>query len=338
MTTISPSNSLRAVEAMSPFLEPEKLVEHRRRNTLHCVLLVAAIGLLTVLSSVLIWSWFGIIVAITAIGFAVGMMPRITPDAVMRLYRAERIDARRGSQLGHLVEVLADRAELPAHPRLYVIPSAMLNAFAAGTADRAVIGVTEGLLRRLSLRELAGVLAHEMSHIRNNDLFVMGLADAMTRFTQVLAYMGLILAVLNVPAMLMGQATYSWVAIAILYLAPTVSSLLQLTLSRSREYDADREAASITGDPMGLASALHTLERHQGHFWEDLMLPPARRIPQPSVLRTHPDTEDRIKRLVDMSSPGLPHRLVLVEEPMITMAGLGPAAMTPRWRFPGVWY
>lgn len=323
---------------MSPFLEPERLAEHRRRNRLHGVLLVAAIGTLTLLSSVLIWSWFGIVVAVTAIGSVVGLMPRISPEAVMRLYRGERVDQRPGSQLARLVEVLADRAELPAHPRLYVIPSATLNAFATGTSQHAAIAVTEGLLRKLSLRELAGVLAHEMSHVRNNDLFVMGLADAMTRFTQLLAYVGLILAFFNVPALLMGQPTFSWIAVALLYLAPTVSSILQLALSRSREFDADREAASITGDPMGLASALDTLERYQGHFWEDLIFPPARRIPQPSVLRTHPDTTDRIKRLLDMGALALPHRLAVVEEPMIYTAGLGPAAMTPRWRFPGVWY
>ncbi len=323
---------------MSPFLEPERLAEHRRRNTVHCVLLVTAIGTLTMLSSVLIWSWLGVVVAVAAIGVVVGLSPRVTPEAVMRLYRAERVDTRRGSQLTRLVEVLADRAELPAHPRLYVIPSATLNAFATGTAERAAIAVTEGLLRKLSLRELAGVLAHEMSHVRNNDLLVMGLADAMTRFTQVLAYLGVALALFNVPALMMGQPMFSWTAIALLYLAPSVASILQLALSRTREFDADREAASITGDPMGLASALDTVERTQGHFWEDLLLPPARRIPQPSVLRTHPDTTDRIKRLLDMGALTLPHRLAIVEEPMITMAGLGPAAMTPRWRFPGVWY
>jgi heat shock protein HtpX len=335
---VAQSAQLRPVEIMSPFLEPERLAEHRRRNSLHCVLLVAAIGALTLLSSVLIWSWFGVVVAVAAIGFVVVLTPRVSPEAIMRLYRAERVDTRRGSQLARLVEVLADRAELPAHPRLYVVPSATLNAFATGTADRAAIAVTEGLLRKLSLRQLAGVLAHEMSHVRNNDLFVMALADTMTRFTQVLAYMGVVLALVNVPALLMGDPMFSWTAIVLLYLAPSISSILQLALSRSREFDADREAASITGDPMGLASALDTLERSQGHFWEDLLLPPARRIPQPSVLRTHPDTTDRIKRLLDMSALTLPHRLAIVEEPMITMAGLGPAAMTPRWRFPGVWY
>ena len=72
-----------------------------------------------------------------------------------------------------------------------------------------------------------------------------------------------------------------------------------MALSRTREYDADREAAGLTGDPAGLASALGSLERYQGRVWEDLMLPfPARRIPYPSLLRSHPETADRINRLV----------------------------------------
>ena len=324
---------------MSPFLDAARLTAHRRRNLWHSLLLVGGIGLIMMVSSVLIWSWSGIIVAGVAIALVVGLGPRISPDAVMRLYRGQLVDVRSGVQLARLVEILADRAELASHPRLYVIPSATLNAFATGNPDRAAIGITEGLLRRLSLREVAGVLAHEMSHIRNNDLFVMGLADAMTRFTQILAYTGIVLAAFNIPAWFMDQAMFSWYAVLLLYLSPTISSLLQLALSRSREYDADGEAAAITGDPLGLASALQTLERYQGRFWEDMTLPvPARRIPQPSILRTHPDTRERIRRLEELGASPLPRRLNVVEEPMITIAGLGPAEMAPRWRWPGVWY
>ena len=105
--------------------------------------------------------------------------------------------------------MLGDRAELPAPPRVYVIPSMTLNAFATGTPEKAVIGVTEGLLRRLTLNELAGVLAHEISHIRNNDLAVMSLADVMTRFTQMLSYLALFLALFNLPAFLLGDSEIS---------------------------------------------------------------------------------------------------------------------------------
>ncbi|MFM9939533.1 MAG: zinc metalloprotease HtpX [Hyphomicrobiaceae bacterium] len=324
---------------MSPFLDHERLAAHQWCNTAHTSLLIAGIGAVTLVSAFLIAGWLGVLVAagVVALVFAVG--PRVSPERVMRMYRAQRVDPAGGGQLTRLVEILADRAELKAHPRLYVVPSLTLNAFATGTPDHAAIAVTEGLLRRLSLREIAGVLAHEISHVRNNDLFVMGLADAMSRLTQLLAYLGFGLALLNIPAMLLGLDTFSWFAILLLYLAPTVASLLQLALSRSREFDADMEAAGLTGDPLGLAAALSFLERNEGRFWEDLMFPvPARRIPQPSLLRSHPETAERIARLKDVGTLPSAPPIVLVEEPMFTMVGHGLGELAPRYRWPGLWY
>lgn len=325
---------------MNPFLDPDRHNAHRRRNRWHSLLLVGGIGLILLVSAALIWSWTGSLLALLVIVLVTAFGPRVPPETIMQLYRAKPVDPRHGSQLTHIVEVLADRAELPAHPRLYVVPSMTLNAFATGNRDRAAIAVTEGLLRRLSLREVAGVLAHEMSHIRNNDLAVMGLADAMTRFTQVMSYLALVLAILNLPSLLLGDdARFSWSAILLLYLAPAASSLLQLGLSRTREYDADLEGAGLTGDPVGLASALRSLERYQGRFWEDLMFPvPMRRIPQPSVLRSHPATEDRIARLLSLESRPHPAPMRVVEEPMFSLVGVGPIEMAPRYRFPGVWF
>jgi heat shock protein HtpX len=214
-----------------------------------------------------------------------------------------------------------------------------LNAFATGTPRNSAIALTEGLLRRLTLRETAGVLAHEMSHIRNNDLQVMGLADIVTRFLQLMSYAALALAIMNVFALLTHGETVSWLAIALLYLAPALSSLLQLALSRTREFDADLEAAGLTGDPLGLASALRRLETYTGHFWEDLMFPvPARRVPQPSLLRSHPNTQERVNRLLGLDGKTQLEPLVIVEQPMMTLVGYGPGEMRPRYRWPGLWY
>lgn len=325
---------------MSPFLDTERHAAHQLMNTVHSAALVAGICAVMLVSSFLIAGWGGVAVAAILVGIAFGLGPRVSPDRIMRLYRAQMVDPAAGGQLTRIVEILADRAELKSHPRLYVVPSLTLNAFATGTPDRAAIAVTEGLLRRMSLREIAGVLAHEMSHIRNNDLFVMGLADIMTRFTQILAYVALGLAILNIPAMLLGLETFPWAAILLLYLAPTVTSLLQLALSRAREFDADMEAAGLTGDPIGLASALTSLERYQGRFWEDLMFPvPARRIPQPSLLRSHPETAERVARLKEVvTTSAAAQPLVFIDEPMFTMVGLGPAQLAPRYRWPGLWY
>ena len=327
---------------MGPFLDAERQVEHRARNLTHSLLMIGGIGLLMLVSAWLIAAWWGMLLAALSVALMVLLAPRVSPETVMRLYRAKPVDDRHGRQLLRLVSILAERAELPHPPKLYVVPSSTLNAFASGSRERAAIAVSEGLLRRLSLRQLAGVLAHEMSHIRNDDLLVMGLADAMTRFTQMLAYLALGFAALNIPAWLLGLDTFSWVAIALLYLAPAGSSLLQLALSRTREFDADLEGAGLTGDPAGLAAALGSLECSQGRIWEDLMLPPTRRVPFPSLLRSHPETAERIARLGALANnPGRQadaRPIVFVDEPMFFLVGLGPAEMAPRHRWPGLWY
>jgi heat shock protein HtpX len=302
-------------------------------------LLVAGLGLLTGFSAWLIWGGMGVAVTLVAIGVIYAFAPRLPPEVLMRMYRGRPLDPRNGGAILHIADVLSDRAELPAPPQVYVIPSMTLNAFATGTPQKAMIGVTEGLLRRLTLNELAGVLAHEISHIRNNDLAVMSLADVMTRFTQVLSYLALFLALFNLPALLLGDAEISLAGLALLYLAPTVGSLIQLALSRTREHDADLEGASLTGDPASLASALEKLERYRGRFWEDMTLPiPGRRIPQPSLLRSHPSTEERIARLRALQDRPMLPQLSITEEPMVSLVGLGPIAMRPRYRWTGVWF
>jgi len=325
---------------MTPFLDPTTHRAHKVRNTLHSALLVGGLGLLAGFSAWLMWDAMGVAATLVAIGCIYAFAPRLPPGMIMRFYRARQIDARHGGQIVHIVDVLSDRAELKSPPRVHIIPSMTLNAFAAGTTDNAVIGVTEGLLRRLTLNELAGVLAHEISHIRNNDLSVMALADVMTRLMQVLAYLALFLALFELPAFLLGDADTKYlVGLVLLYLAPTAGSLIQLALSRTREYDADLEAASLTGDPAALASALEKLERYQGRFWEDMRLPvPGRRIPQPSLLRSHPSTEDRVKRLRALSDRPLLPQMSIAEEPMVSLVGVGPVAMRPRYRWTGVWF
>jgi len=325
--------------ALTPLLNDDQRRAHQSRNELHSALLVGGLGLVTAFSAWLLWSWTGVLVALASIAVLHVFAPRLPPEIIMRMYRARPINPSQGGQILHVVGELAHRAKLPAVPAVYVIPSMTLNAFATGTPEKAVVGITEGLLRRLSLRELAGVLAHELSHVRNGDLSVMALADAMTRFTQVLSYLAVFLAIFNLPAWLLGDVDMPFLGLLLLYLAPSIGSLLQLALSRTREYDADMQGAELTGDPRALASALDKLERYQGSFWEDLMFPvPTRRIPQPSLLRTHPPTEERIRRLLELEHRELSPPIEVVEEPMVSMVGVSPGSMQPRYRFPGVWF
>ncbi len=323
--------------AVSPFLDEAQRRRHKLRNIAQSIALIAGIGLLTIFCAYLLWGSSGVLWTAVSVGLLIVLNPRISPQVVMRMFRARPIDPKHGTQLYRLIEVLADRAELSTVPRLYVVPSMTLNAFAVGRPEGAAIAVTEGLLRKLNFRELAGVLAHEVSHIRNNDLWIMGLADVMSRLTQFMSYLAVFLVLFNLPAIITDSMRTPWLAIILLYLAPTISSLLQLGLSRAREYDADLEAAQLTGDPEGLAQALLKLEQYQGRFWEDLVFP-GRKIPQPSLLRSHPSTEDRVARLRELEPNRTLPPIEIVEEPMVTLVGLGPIAMRPRYRLPGVWF
>jgi heat shock protein HtpX len=302
--------------------------------------LLMSLGLASGLSAYLVAGLAGTL-AIAALVVAMALAaPLIPAETIMRLYSAQQLPAD-NSQISSLVDVLAWRAGLLRRPDLYIIPSLTLNAFAAGTPARPAIAISEGLIRQLSLRELAGVLAHEMGHIRNGDLWIMSLADIATRVLHVLSCMALCLAAYNAFAWFTGGTQVSWIGIALLYLTPAAMNLMQLALSRSREYEADRLAATLTGDAPALVSALERVERYTGRFWEDLTPPfPARRVPQPSLLRTHPPAAKRLARLrlfAENRSPAV-DPLVIVERPMMSLVGMGPAAMRPRYRWPGLWY
>jgi heat shock protein HtpX len=106
--------------------------------------------------------------------------------------------------------------------------------------------------------------------------------------------------IIGLPMWLGGAGRLPWLLVPLLMFAPQLTMLLQLALSRSREFDADLDAAGLTGDPAGLASALAKLERHQRGLWERILLP-GRQLPEPSLLRSHPPTEERIARLAALS-------------------------------------
>ena len=325
---------------MQPFLDETRRLEHKAANKAQTRAILVGIGLILLFTSWLLSGGTGVLVAIIAIIiFALGA-PRISPELVMRIYNAKPLDPHHNQQLYRIVETLADRAELPAHPKLFIIPSTMLNAFATGSPENAAIAITEGLMRKLTMRELAAVLAHEMSHIRNEDLAVHATADAMSRMTQLLSQVGLMMALFNLFGLVTGEPSFSWLAIILLYLAPLFSSLLQLSLSRTREFDADLEAVNLMGDPSALADALLKLERYQGHFWEDLKLPiPGRKVPSPSLLRSHPTTEERLARLKDLDRRNHLPPLITVEEPQLSLVGMGPDQLRPRHRWPiGAWF
>lgn len=255
---------------------------------------------------------------------------------VLKMYKAKPISESQAPGLMHLYDQLLARAQLPYRPELYYVPSHMMNAFATGRDEHVAIAVTDGLLRNMTLRELAGVLAHEISHIRHRDIFVMSLADAFSRVTTMIGQLGILILWIAIPSVLMG-AHMSWLGVGVLLLAPTASALIQLALSRSREYEADLGAAQITGDPIGLAMALEKIEQAHTGWFQKILFPRGRK-PEAAMLRTHPPTEDRIARLKAMAGVNQDTALGVTQEPIITFRPTRPIPQ-PRWHLrSGLWY
>ena len=152
-------------------------------------------------------------------------------------------------------------------PAIYLVPRPEPDAFAVAYGRELVLGVTDGLLKLMGTRELTGVLAHEISHLRNGDTRIMMLSDVVGRFVQLLSYVGLWSMALTVPMSVAAQEPVLVLASALLLVVPTLVTLLQLALSRSRELDADLDGATLTGDPEGLARGLLLIERAGGRGW-----------------------------------------------------------------------
>jgi heat shock protein HtpX len=284
--------------------------KHKARNLRQTIVLIGGMSLLLALSGELligggIWPWI-----LLGVIFAMSVLPDLPPEWTLRLYAARPLTPATAPRLTGIINELTARAQLEQAPVVYWIPSRTVNAFALGNRDNAAIAVTDGLLKLLTFRELAGVLAHEISHVANNDTRLMSLADLITRMTHMLSLLGFLLVAFALPLVLLGLASISLSAILLLIAAPTLSALMQLALSRTREFDADLEAARITGDPKGLATALAKIERNQNGFWRNV-LTPGYRDPEPSLLRTHPDNHERITRLLEVAGkhdrqPSLP--------------------------------
>jgi heat shock protein HtpX len=269
---------------------------HKLRNLLQSALLLGGMVALLTVCGWLLFGPDGVLGMAMGAALALIFGPRISPHMVLRLYAACEIAPEQLPAVYGVLAKLGERAGLERAPRLHYIPSATLNAFAVGDRHDAVIALTDGILRRLDLRELAGVLAHEISHIRNRDLWLMNLADLTGRLTRVMTLLGLGLLVIGLPLWLGGGARPPALLIVVLLFAPQLTVLLQLALARAREFDADLDAAGLTGDPAGLILALAKLERYQQGLWEQILMP-GYRSPEPSLLRSHPSTEERVARL-----------------------------------------
>lgn len=227
---------------------------------------------------------------------------------VLRMYNAREVDASSAPQFYAMVQELAQRAGLPT-PRVYLIDEPAPNAFATGrNPQHAAVAATTGIMRVLSERELRGVMAHELAHVKNRDILISTISATMAGAISMLANFAMFFGGRNSE----GRAVNPIAGLLVALLAPLAASLIQMAISRAREFEADRGGAEISGDPRALASALEKIHAYA----RGIPLAPAERHPETAqmmimnplsggglrgLFSTHPPTEERVQRLLAMA-------------------------------------
>jgi heat shock protein HtpX len=226
---------------------------------------------------------------------------------VLKLYRAQEVDERTAPELYRTVRALAQSAALPM-PRVYLIDEAQPNAFATGrNPEHAAVAATTGILQLLSERELRAVLGHELTHVKHRDILTSTITASIAGAISTLAQFGMFFGSRD------DDNRNPVLALLVLILAPIAAMLIQLAISRAREYEADRGGAEISKDPRALADALAKIERYaKGLPLETAETHPATAqmmIINPlsggglsGLFATHPPTEERIRRLLAMAA------------------------------------
>lgn len=230
---------------------------------------------------------------------------------VLRMYNAQEVDETSAPQFYRMVRELAGRAGLPM-PRVYLIEEDAPNAFATGRdPEHAAVAATTGILRVLSERELRGVMAHELAHVKHRDILISTISATMAGAISALANFAMLFGGRDDE----GRPVNPVAGILVAILAPIAGALIQMAISRAREFEADRGGAEISGDPRALAAALDKIHR----VAQGIPLEPAERHPETAqmmimnplsggglrgLFSTHPSTEERIRRLEAMAVRG----------------------------------
>jgi heat shock protein HtpX len=277
-------------------------------NLLKTAVLMAAITALFMAIGAFIGGRAGMMVALL---IAVGMnffSYWFSDKLVLKMYNAQEVDETSAPQFYRMVQELAQRAQLPM-PRVYLINEDAPNAFATGrNPEHAAVAATTGILRVLSERELRGVMAHELAHVKHRDILISTVSATMAGAISMLANFAMFFGGRDSS----GRSHNPIVGLLVMILAPLAASLIQMAISRAREFEADRGGAEISGDPQALASALQKIHR----FAQGMPMEAAERHPETAqmmimnplsagglrgLFSTHPSTEERVARLLAMA-------------------------------------
>jgi heat shock protein HtpX len=276
-------------------------------NLLKTAVLMAAITALFMAIGALIGGRTGMMFALL---LALGMnffSYWFSDKLVLKMYNAQEVDETSAPQFYRMVQELAQRAQLPM-PRVYLINEDAPNAFATGrNPENAAVAATTGILRALSARELRGVMAHELAHVRHRDILISTISATMAGAISMLANFAMFFGGRDSE----GRPHNPIVGLLVMLLAPLAASLIQMAISRAREFEADRGGAEISGDPQALASALQKIHRYA----QGMPMEAAERHPETAqmmimnplsggglrgLFSTHPSTEERVERLLAM--------------------------------------
>ena len=277
-------------------------------NLMKTAILMAAITALFMAVGSLLGGRQGMMLALL---FAVGMnffSYWFSDKMVLKMYNAQEVDESSAPQFYRMVRELAANAQLPM-PKVYLIQEDAPNAFATGrNPEHAAVAATTGILRVLSERELRGVMAHELAHVKHRDILISTISATMAGAISMLANFAMMFSGRDSE----GRPANPLVGLLVMILAPIAASLIQMAISRAREFEADRGGAEISGDPAALASALDKIHR----FAQGIPLEAAERHPETAqmmimnplsgggikgLFSTHPSTEERIERLMALA-------------------------------------
>jgi heat shock protein HtpX len=280
-------------------------------NWVKTAMLMAAITALFVVIGGVIGGSKGMMLAL-AVALAMNFFSYWFSDKlVLKMYNAQEVDENSAPQFYRMIRELATRAQLPM-PRVYLISEDAPNAFATGrNPEHAAVAATTGILRALSERELRGVMAHELAHVKHRDILISTISATMAGAISALANFAMFFGGRDAD----GRRGNPIASIAVALLAPIAGALIQMAISRAREFEADRGGAQISGDPQALASALEkihafargvpfpTAEQHPATA-QMMIMNPLSGGGMASLFSTHPATEERVARLMEMARTG----------------------------------